>query len=102
VDVRRLVPGGMPVCEPAVAPARAGRPFHVGVLMDNLPAFVFAELGCGLAGAALVGLNPTRTGGFLARDLAYADCQLVIVEPRYSNQLQEALDADPSMRPKFS
>ena len=53
------------------------RPFHVGVLMDNLPAFVFAELGCALAGATLVGLNPTRTGAALARDVEYADCQLV-------------------------
>ena len=54
---------GVPVRQPVPRPARRRRrPFHVGVLMDNLPAFVFAELGCALAGAALVGLNPTRTG----------------------------------------
>ena len=69
------------------------RPFHVGVLMDNLPAFLFTELGCGLAGAVLVGLNPTRTGAFLARDAAHADCQLIVVEPRYVDQLAEALAA---------
>ncbi len=74
------------------------RPFHVGVLMDNLPAFVFAELGCALAGATLVGLNPTRTGAFLARDVVYADCQLAVVEERYAHQLREALDAAPSAR----
>ncbi|MGH7785446.1 MAG: AMP-binding protein [Candidatus Binatia bacterium] len=68
-----------------------GQPFHIGVLMDNLPAFVFAELGCGLAGAALVGLNPTRTGSALARDVAYADCQLVLVENRYAAQLADAM-----------
>ncbi len=73
----------------------AGRPFHVGVLMDNVPAFVFAELGCGLAGATLVGLNPTRTGEFLARDLAYADCQIVVAEARYAHQLEEALAPAP-------
>jgi acyl-CoA synthetase (AMP-forming)/AMP-acid ligase II len=67
------------------------RPFHVGVLMDNLPEFVFTELGCALAGAALVGLNPTRTGAALARDVEYADCQIVIVESRYAAQLDEAL-----------
>src|SRR5690606_4921592 len=50
---------------------RADGPFHIGVLMDNLPAFVFAELGCALAGATLVGLNPTRTGSALARDVDY-------------------------------
>ncbi len=68
-----------------------GRPFHVGVLMDNLPAFLFTELGCALSGAVLVGLNPTRTGAFLARDAAHADCQLIVVEPRYADQLAEAL-----------
>ena len=72
----------------------AGVPFHVGVLMDNLPAFVFAELGCGLAGATLVGLNPTRTGRFLAGDVEYADCQIVVVESRYAEQLRQALEGD--------
>lgn len=67
------------------------RPFHVGVLMDNLPAFLFTELGCALSGAVLVGLNPTRTGAFLARDAAHSDCQMIVVEPRYVDQLAEAL-----------
>jgi fatty-acyl-CoA synthase len=70
---------------------RGDGPFHVGVLMDNLPAFVFAELGCALAGATLVGLNPTRTGAALARDVEYADCQLVLTETRYAAQLREAI-----------
>lgn len=70
---------------------KAARPFHVGVLMDNLPEFVFAELGCALAGAALVGLNPTRTGSALARDIEYSDCQLVLVEARYAEQLHAAV-----------
>jgi len=74
------------------------RPFHVGVLMDNLPAFVFAELGCALAGAALVGLNPTRTGSALARDVEYADCQLVLVEARYAEQLHDAIGAGAGLR----
>jgi len=66
------------------------RPFHIGVLMDNSPAFVFAELGCALAGAALVGLNPTRTGRHLRRDIEYADCQAVIADARYLAQLRGA------------
>ncbi len=69
---------------------RGDGPFHVGVLMDNLPAFVFAELGCALAGATLVGLNPTRTGAALARDVEYADCQMVLTETRYADQLRDA------------
>lgn len=74
------------------------RPFHIGVLMDNLPAFVFPELGCALAGAALVGLNPTRTGSALARDVEYADCQLVLVEARYVDQLHDAIGAGAGRR----
>ena len=77
LDLRRGASRGVPLREPLPARARPDRPFHVGVLMDNLPAFVFAELGCALAGATLVGLNPTRTGAALARDVEYADCQLV-------------------------
>jgi fatty-acyl-CoA synthase len=69
------------------------RPFHVGVLMDNLPIFLFAELGCAVSRAVLVGLNPTRTGALLGRDVAHADCQLIVVEPRYADQLAEALAA---------
>ena len=76
----------------------AGRPFHAGVLMDNVPAFVFSEFGCALAGASLVGLNPTRTGAFLARDLVYADCQIVVVDARYAEQLHTALQSDPAAR----
>lgn len=72
---------------------RGPGPFHVGVLMDNLPELVFAELGCALAGAALVGLNPTRTGSALARDVEYADCQLVLSEARYAGQLDDAIGA---------
>lgn len=70
------------------------RPFHVGVLMDNVPAFVFSEFGCALAGATLVGLNPTRTGAFLGRDVEYADCQIIVVEARYVEQLEIALRSD--------
>jgi len=81
-----------------LARRESGRPFHVGVLMDNLPAFVFAELGCALCGATLVGLNPTRTDAVLARDIAYSDCQIVLVEGRYAEQLGVALDSDPALR----
>ncbi len=76
----------------------ATRPFHVGVLMDNLPEFVFTQSGCALAGAALIGLNTPRTGEFLARDIAYADCQLIVVEPRYAEQLDAALQSDSQLR----
>jgi fatty-acyl-CoA synthase len=66
-------------------------PRHVGLLLENRPEFVFAELGCALAGAVTVGLNPTRRGEHLARDVAYADCQIVVTEPRFVELLAGAL-----------
>jgi fatty-acyl-CoA synthase len=66
------------------------RPFHIGLLLENRPEFVFAQLGAGLAGAVVVGLNPTRRGEHLARDVAYSDCQLVVTEPTFAPLLADA------------
>src|SRR6266702_2178433 len=76
----------------------AGRPFHVGVLADNVPEFSFLLGGCAFAGAVLVALNPVRRGAALARDVARTDCQYVLAEPRYAGSLpgQDPLDAAPA------
>ncbi len=66
---------------------RPGIPFHVGILADNRPEFSFALAGAALAGAVLVGLNPTRRGPALARDVRLADCQLILTEPRHAGLL---------------
>ncbi len=58
-------------------------PFHVGVLLDNVPAYLFAFGGAALAGAAVVGLNPTRVGEHLLRDVAHTRCRLLVTEPRH-------------------
>ena len=67
-----------------------GRPFHVGVLADNVPEFSFLLGGCAFAGAVLVALNPVRRGAALARDVARTDCQYVLAEPHYGELLAEA------------
>ena len=61
-----------------------GRPFHVGVLADNVPEFSFLLGGCAFAGAVLVALNPVRRGEALARDVIRTDCQYVLAEPGYA------------------
>ena len=66
---------------------RRGIPFHIGILADNRPEFSFALAGAALAGAVLVGLNPTRRGAALARDVRLADCQLVLTESRHADLL---------------
>lgn len=53
---------------------------HVGILLDNTPDYVFLLAGAALSGAVVVGLNPTRRGEELARDIRHTDCQLVVTD----------------------
>jgi fatty-acyl-CoA synthase len=70
----------------------AGRPFHVGVLLDNVPDYLFAFGGAALAGAAIVGLNNTRRGESLRRDIAHTDVAMVLTEPRHQPLLEPIAD----------
>ncbi|GIU87433.1 MAG: putative fatty-acid-CoA ligase FadD [Acidimicrobiia bacterium] len=62
-------------------PARGPR--HVAVLLDNTPDYLFVFGAAALIGAAVVGLNHTRRGEHLLRDVTHTDCALVITEPRH-------------------
>jgi fatty-acyl-CoA synthase len=53
-------------------------PFHVGLLLDNVPEYLFALFGCALAGAVAVGVNSTRRGEELAHDIRHTDCQFLL------------------------
>jgi fatty-acyl-CoA synthase len=57
-----------------------GRPAHVGVLLENTPFFSAVLVAAALSGIVPVGLNPVRRGAALARDIAHADCQLVLAD----------------------
>ncbi len=59
---------------------RIDGPWHIGLLLDNTPEFLFWLLGAASVGATIVGLNPTRRGRELARDIEFTDCQLVITD----------------------
>lgn len=65
-------------------------PPNVGILLDNTPDFVFTLFGAALAGACIVGINSTRRGAELQRDIDHTDCQLVLTGQR----LGELLDCD--------
>lgn len=60
---------------------------HVGILLQNVPDFVFWLLGAALNGDAVVGVNPTRRGAELAHDIRHADCDLLVTEPLYTADL---------------
>ena len=66
---------------------RPSGPFHVGVLLDNTPDYLFAFGGAALAGATVVGLNPTRQGEHLARDAEHADVGLLLTESRHLDEV---------------
>ncbi|KHO27224.1 acyl-CoA synthetase [Mycolicibacterium setense] len=59
---------------------RIDGPFHIGVLLDNVPDFLFWLGGAALVGATVVGINPTRGAAELAAEIRLADCQLIVTD----------------------
>jgi fatty-acyl-CoA synthase len=53
---------------------------HIGVLLPNGPEYLFWLNGAALAGAAIVGINPTRRGEALAADIRATDCALIVTD----------------------
>ena len=68
---------------------RQDGPFHVGLLMENYPEFIYSFGGCAFSGAVLVGINFTQLGEQLARNVNHVDCQLLLTEPKYIPAIQE-------------
>jgi fatty-acyl-CoA synthase len=69
-------------------------PFHVGVLLDNVPEYLFWLGAAALTGATVVGINPTRRGEGLARDVCFTDCQCIVTDGPGAGLL-EGLDLGP-------
>lgn len=59
---------------------RTDAPFHIGVLLDNVPEFVFWLGAAALGGATVVGINPTRRGAYLEQEVRHTDLQLVVTD----------------------
>jgi fatty-acyl-CoA synthase len=65
------------------------QPPHVGVLLENTPFFSAVLVSAAMSGIVPVGLNPVRRGAALARDIAHADCQLVLADSNSAVTLGE-------------
>ncbi|MET9266729.1 AMP-binding protein [Amycolatopsis sp. NPDC004079] len=66
-------------------PGRTQR--HVGVLLQNLPDFVFWILAAAVTGDVLVGINSTRRGVELAADISHTDVDVLVTEPLYGEEV---------------
>lgn len=63
---------------------------HVGLLMDNSPDYLFALFGAALSGVTAVGLNTTRRGAELERDITHTDCTMVLTDASHAELLAGA------------
>lgn len=59
---------------------RGEGPFHIGVCLENTPEYLFWVGGAALVGATVVGVNPTRSGVEMTRDVRHTDCQFLVVD----------------------
>jgi fatty-acyl-CoA synthase len=60
---------------------------HIGVLLDNVPDFAMWLGAASLVGATIVGINPTRRGAGLERDILHTECQLIVTERQHVDLL---------------
>jgi fatty-acyl-CoA synthase len=64
-----------------------GRQIHIGVLLQNVPDYLFWTCAAALSGSVLVGINHTRRGQELAGDIRHTDCDLLVSEDRVCRAL---------------
>jgi fatty-acyl-CoA synthase len=75
---------------------RSDGPFHVATLLDNTAEHALWLTATALAGAVIVGGNPTHRGADLARDLTHTECQ-VLVTDRAHLPLVDGLELGPGL-----
>lgn len=68
--------------------ADPARPLHVGVLMGNTPDMLTALAAAALGGYVLCGINTTRRGPALARDIAKVDAQFLLTDAAHRPLLE--------------
>jgi len=71
--------------------AHPKRPLHVGALLGNTPEMLTAMAAAALGGYVLCGINDTRRGAALSKDIVRADCQILLTDPAHS-ALLDGLD----------
>ncbi|MDA4105670.1 acyl-CoA synthetase [Mycobacterium holsaticum DSM 44478] len=70
-----------------IGSADPDRPLHVGVLLGNTPEMLTALAAAALGGYVLCGINTTRRGEALARDIAKVECQFLLTDTEHRHLL---------------
>jgi fatty-acyl-CoA synthase len=65
------------------------RPVHIGVLLGNTPQMLTALAAGALGGYVVCGINTTRRGDGLARDVARVDCQILLTDAEHRHLLDD-------------
>ncbi|ONH23079.1 AMP-binding protein [Pseudofrankia asymbiotica] len=65
-----------------------GRPPHIGVLLDNVPDYLFWLGAAALSGSVVVGINATYRGEALAQLVRHTDCQVLVTSTGYQPMLE--------------
>ncbi|WP_182523523.1 fatty-acid--CoA ligase FadD1 [Nocardioides dongkuii] len=71
--------------------ADPGRPLHVGVLLGNTPDMLRAMAAAALGGYVLCGINTTRRGEGLVKDVRRSECQILVTDAEH-RPLLDGLD----------
>ena len=74
------------------------RPPHVGVLLDNVPDYLFWLTAGALSGTVVVGINSTYRGEQLAQLIDHTDCQALVTSSDLAGLLDGAPHSVPSER----
>ena len=72
------------------------RPPHVGVLLDNVPDYLFWLTAGALSGTVVVGINSTYRGEQLAQLIDHTDCQALVTSRDLAGLLDGAPHTDPA------
>jgi fatty-acyl-CoA synthase len=68
----------------------AGKPPHVGVLLDNTAEYLFWLGAAAISRSVVVGINATYRGAELARLIDHCDCQVLVTSDTFADILAEA------------
>jgi fatty-acyl-CoA synthase len=74
------------------------RPPHIGVLLDNVPDYLFWLVAGALSGSVVVGINATYRGTQLAQLIDHTDCQILVTSSGFAPLLADAPSQVPADR----